>query len=115
VLKVSIATVTATVAAVASTGSAAPMPSIAIRSVSPLTVVGTGYRPNERVRLSVSIGTRRVSRDVALGRSGKFQVGFASIRLGRCAPAALIVAHGAGPGRVATVKRLPAPGCPLVE
>ena len=96
-------------------GSAAAAPAsgvsaIRIAGLNPLTVAGAHYRPGARVRVTV-FARVRISKVVAADGRGSFRAVFASIRVGRCTAATLVVALSAD-GTRRVIKRLPAPDCP---
>jgi hypothetical protein len=74
----------------------------------PLTLRGANFRPNERVRVTVSAELRRTKR-VTASRAGVFVVRF-DFTFDRCSAGAIARAVGAG-GSEAALK-LPLLGCP---
>jgi hypothetical protein len=92
------------------TGSgAATKPALHVTRALPLTVVGTGFRPAERARVSFVIGTLQTARTVRATRRGSFTVRLAGVRLNYCTPPLSIVARGARSGIVRAV--LPIADC----
>ena len=61
----------------------------------PLTLRGASYRPHESVRVTVVMGTKRLSRQLRAGPAGGFTVRFAGVRLDYCAVPLVISARGA--------------------
>jgi hypothetical protein len=88
----------------------AAAPSVRVTTWQPLVLVGTRFRPSERVMIRVfSAGSPTVVRRVRTTARGTFRVMLAGATIDRCNGPSIVVT-GAG-GRVAKV-RLPLPLCP---
>jgi hypothetical protein len=88
-------------------GGTAAKPQLTLVSATPLTIVGTGFRAGEMVRVSVrgDIGSGSARDDA--GRNGRIVVRFRRVKLGRC-PEYVIVARG-DEGSRAVLRSLPRP------
>jgi hypothetical protein len=90
--------------------SAAAGPSVRVASWQPLVLVGTQFRPRERVVIRVfETASPTVVRRVRTTARGTFRVALAAAAIDRCNGLTIVVT-GAG-GRVAKA-RLPLPFCP---
>jgi hypothetical protein len=74
----------------------------------PITLVGSGFKPREQVRVTVVREDQTAVRPVAANREGAFVVGFVQLTLRRCA--ALSVKASGARGSHAVLK-LAAPAC----
>jgi hypothetical protein len=98
------------VAAVAWPGvQSGPAPSLRIAAASPLTVVGSSFRPHERVRVTATVASEKRTRAVTAGRTGRFRVEFEQLGASRCDLIRVVAVRRSG--RLVVVKRLPAPAC----
>ena len=82
-------------------------PQLRISDATPFTLVGTGFRAGETVRVTVRANTGGGSARDRAGTSGRIVVRFPRLKLGRC-PVYLIVANG-NEGSTATLRSLPRP------
>lgn len=82
-------------------------PQLRISDATPFTLVGTGFRAGETVRVTVRANTGGGSARDRAGTSGRIAVRFPRLKLGRC-PVYLIVANG-DKGSTATLRSLPRP------
>jgi hypothetical protein len=73
----------AVIAAVALAGGGAATPRLRAVDLDPLTLTGSGFRANERVRLLVAAPPVVKSRLVRAGARGRFRAAFA-LKVGRC-------------------------------
>jgi hypothetical protein len=80
-------------------GSAA-QPQLRVVASPPFTVLGTGFKPSETVRLSVHAGGRDAAKTVIASARGDFAVGFARLKPGEC-PDYIVSARGSKGSRVA--------------
>jgi hypothetical protein len=78
-------------------------PALHVTRALPLTLVGSGFRPAERVRINIVIGTLHTARTVRTTRRGSFTVKFDGVRLNYCAQPLSVVARGARSGVVRLV------------
>ena len=103
---IALALVTLMLAGVAS---AATKPTLRLRSVDPITVAGSQFRANERIRIVVTIASQSWNRSAVATRGGAFQVVVGDMQLGRCA--GLGIRATGSKGSTATLKRPPLPAC----
>lgn len=66
----------------------------------PVTVVGSGFRQREPVRVSIVMGTRRFAGAAVASAGGEFTVRFAGTTLDRCATPLVVSAWGEQTGLV---------------
>jgi hypothetical protein len=88
-------------------GRPAAKPQLRIADASPFTLVGTGFRAGETVRVTVRANTGGGSARDRAGTTGRIAVRFPRLKLGRC-PVYLIIAKG-DKGSSATLRSLPRP------
>jgi hypothetical protein len=88
--------------------SASSKPALRVASLSPVRVTGTSFRPQERVRVTVTF-KRRATKTVRAGSHGGFTVVFTSLAADPCT-SAYVIAHGSAGSR-ATAK-VGVRGCP---
>jgi hypothetical protein len=93
--------------AIAEGQSAATKPQLRVVATQPLAVMGTGFRPGEKVRVSAHTDDGDGSRLGTAGRAGRLGMRFPSLSLDRCATY-LITARGSKGSR-ATVRSVPPP------
>jgi hypothetical protein len=97
-------------ASLASEQREAAAPSVRVASWQPLALVGTRFRPSERVVIRVfETGSTTVVRRVRTTPRGTFRVLLAGAAIDRCSGLSIVVTDAGG--RVAKV-RLPFPLCP---
>jgi hypothetical protein len=84
-------------------------PTLRLTRAKPLTVAGSQFVAQERVRVTVSVDGRRAAKRVTAGRRGAFVAGFASLESDRCN--GLLVTAMGSQGSQATLKR-PGLQCP---
>jgi hypothetical protein len=72
---------------------AASKPQLRVAALSPFTVMGTGFRPGETVRVSVHTRDRDVSKTDVAGGRGVIDVRFSRLKLGNC-PEYMVAARG---------------------
>jgi hypothetical protein len=93
----------------ATAGAARPPASLHLVKLAPLTVGGTGFRPAERIRVTLVFGTTEVRRVIA-GKTGRFVARFDDdVQLSRCNIRFAVSAAGAR-GTNAALK-IPRPAC----
>jgi len=68
------------IAVLASTAGAGTRPSLRVAATNPVTIVGTGFKAGERVRVTVSTAGERATRLTVASARGWFRVRFAGIR-----------------------------------
>jgi hypothetical protein len=73
---------------------AAQPPVVRVAADAPFTVVGSGFREHEPVRVTIVMGTRRFAGAAVVSAAGEFRVGFAGTRLDRCATPLVVSARG---------------------
>jgi|SRR5215467_14514782 len=73
---------------------AAQPPVVRVAADAPVTVVGSGFRDRESVRVTIVMGTRRVAGTGVASGAGEFSVRFSGMRLDRCATPLVISAEG---------------------
>ena len=86
-------------------GGPAAKPQLAVVSLSPFVVVGSGFHAGETVRVTVRANAGAASKRDAASRAGRIGVRFAGLRLGRC-PEYIVVARG-DKGSSAHLRSLP--------
>ena len=91
-------------------GAASSRPILRITHMQPPKVVGTSFRPTERVKVTFDVGAQRFVRFVRTTKVGAFTASAAVGELDRCGDLLLVVAVGARGDR-ATIK-LQLPDCP---
>ena len=78
--------------------SAAQPPVVRVAADAPVTIVGSGFREHEPVRVTIVMGnvmgTRRFAGDAVASAAGEFSVRFDGTRLDRCATPLVISAQG---------------------
>jgi hypothetical protein len=67
----------------------------------PVALRGVGFAPNERVRLTVSLGESTIVRRLRASRAGAFTTVFGAIRFDRCSGSLGVKAVGSRGSRVA--------------
>jgi hypothetical protein len=85
-------------------------PSLRMKQLSPLVLVGERFRPAERVVLRVTVGARTLVRARRASPGGTFTVAFPAVTVDRCGGGFSAVATAAS-GAVAKI-RLPQALCP---
>lgn len=75
----------------------------------PLVLRGTGFKPAERVRLTVKAGAQRRVRALIASRTGTFQTTFTQLRVDPCE----LDARAVGAAGTAAAYKLPARMCPI--
>lgn len=83
-------------------------PALRLVRVQPLTLAGKGFKPRERVRVTVAREDKTVARVIEASEAGSFVVSFAELKLRRCA--ALLVRASGARGSRAILKFAP-PAC----
>jgi hypothetical protein len=73
---------------------AAQPPVVGVAADAPVTVVGSGFREHEPVRVTIVMGTRRFADAAVASAAGEFSVRFAGTRLDRCATPLVVSARG---------------------
>ncbi len=73
---------------------AAQPPVVRVGADAPATVVGSGFRQNEPVRVTIVMGTRQLDGAAVASATGEFSVRFAGTRLDRCATPLVVSARG---------------------
>lgn len=91
--------------------SSRPQATLLIVDRSPLTLRATYFQPRESVRVTVTMGEKRLSRLLRTGPLGGFTVRFVGVRLNYCALPLVITARGTRSGVVHP--RLPAVECAM--
>ena len=86
-------------------GTTAARASLRVVSVSPLTLVGSGFRPSERVVVTLLMRGGPATKAVST-RTGRFVV-----RFRRSAPCGLVVARATGSAGSRAVARVPGGAC----
>lgn len=86
-----------------------PAAALDIRSTSPLTVVGSGFRPREHVRVSATLAGLTRTLRATVGSTGGFRVVFLGLGASRCDELHVVAIRQAG--TLVVLKRLPAPAC----
>ena len=69
-------------------------PVVRVAADLPATVVGSGFREHEPVRVTIVMGTRRLAGDAVASADGEFSVRFPGTRLDRCATPLVVSARG---------------------
>jgi hypothetical protein len=90
----------ALLAGTAATAHATTKPRLRIADDLPLTLRGAGFRSGEAVRVTVRMGSSRLTRRARAGATGRFTVRFRRVRLNYCATPLTIVARGSRSGSV---------------
>jgi hypothetical protein len=73
---------------------AAQPPVVRVAADAPVTVVGSGFREHEPVRVAILMGTRRLAGTAVASAAGEFSVRFSGMRLDRCATPLVVSARG---------------------
>ena len=73
---------------------AAQPPVVRVAADAPVTIVGSGFREHEPVRVTILMGTRRFASAAVASTAGEFSVRFSGTRLDRCATPLVIYAQG---------------------
>jgi len=73
---------------------AAQPPVVRVAADAPVTIVGSGFREHEPVRVTIVMGTRRFADVAVASAAGEFSVRFAGTRLDRCATPLVVSAWG---------------------
>jgi hypothetical protein len=79
---------------------AAQPPVVRVAADTPITVVGSGFREDEPVRVTIVMGTRRFTGAAVASAAGEFSVRFAGTRFERCATPLVVSAGGERTGLV---------------
>ena len=79
---------------------AAQLPVVRVGADTPVTVVGSGFRESELVRVTIVMGTRRFADAAVASAAGEFTVRFSGTRLDRCATPLVVSAEGERTGLV---------------
>ena len=85
---------TAVAISLALVAGAAQPPVVRVAADTPVTVVGSGFREHEPVRVTIVMGTRRFADAAVASAAGEFSVRFAGTRLDRCATPLDVSARG---------------------
>lgn len=80
---------------------AAAGPLVRVAAVSPLTLRGVRFHPQERVHLDVTVGSRRYRRSIRAGADGTWELTLEGVVFDRCAGKRALVATGSLGSRVA--------------
>jgi hypothetical protein len=80
--------------------SAAQPPVVRVATDLPATVVGTGFREHESVRVTILMGTRQLDGAAVASADGEFSVRFSGTRIDRCATPLVVSARGEMTGLV---------------
>jgi len=91
---------TAVAISLALVAGAAQPPVVRVAADTPVTVVGSGFREHEPVRVTIVMGTRRFADAAVASAAGEFSVRFAGTRLDRCATPLVVSARGEQTGPV---------------
>ena len=95
---------TAVAISLALVAGAAQPPVVRVAADTPVTVVGSGFREHEPVRVTIVMGTvtgtRRFADAAVASAAGEFSVRFAGTRLDRCATPLVVSAEGERTGLV---------------
>src|SRR5438046_3257044 len=83
---------------------AAQPPVVRVAADTPVTVVGSGFREHEPVRVTIVMGTRRFADAAVASAAGEFSVRCAGTRLGRWATPLVVSARGEQPGDVTATR-----------
>ncbi|MGE5144164.1 MAG: hypothetical protein ACM3OA_12065 [Acidobacteriota bacterium] len=73
---------------------AAQPPVVRVAADAPITVVGSGFREHESVRVTIVMGMRRFDGAAVASAGGEFSVRFSGTRLERCATPLVVSARG---------------------
>ena len=103
------AAVALTITAPLAGAAAATAPSLRIMSNAPLTLRGTGFRPQEAVQITITNGSHVWRRATRAGLGGGFVSRWSSVTLNYCASPLVISARGAKTGMV--YARIPVRDC----
>jgi len=87
---------------------AAAAPSVRLLRVLPFTIAGKGFKPREHLRVTVAHEEQTVARVFNASPVGSFVVGFAELKLRRCA-GLFVRASGARGSRA--ILKFPPPAC----
>jgi hypothetical protein len=97
---------TGSAAAPAATAASGAVPKLRLVDLTPLTLRGSGFRAQERVRLTLAFRRVRTARTIRSGRAGGFTVRFRTLlALDPCRGTVVVTAVGAASGLRATWKR----------
>jgi hypothetical protein len=91
---------TAVTISLALVAGAAQPPMVRVVADAPVTVMGSGFREHEPVRVTIVMGTRRFAGAAVASAAGEFSVRFAGTRLDRCATPLVVSADGERTGLV---------------
>jgi hypothetical protein len=91
---------TAVAVSVAFVVGAAQPPVVRVAADAPVTVVGSGFREHEPVRVTIAMGTRRFDGAAVASTTGEFSVRFSGTKLDRCATPLVVSARGEQTGLV---------------
>ena len=101
VMTARLAAITLAVALALPAGAGAAQPPVLRVAVdAPVTVVGSGFREREPVRVTIVMGTRRFEDAAVVSEDGGFTVRFAGTTLDRCATPLVVSARGERTGLV---------------
>jgi hypothetical protein len=75
-------------------------PAVRIAARDPLTLAGRGFKPRERVKLTVELGAVTQARRVRARATGTFEIAFAAMALQRCHGGLAVSAVGDDGSRV---------------
>ena len=95
----------------ASVATSADEPALRVRDLAPLRVRGLGFKPRERIRLTISVDGEKRRRGVRATSAGRFAVTFRTVFIDRCNATLYLKAVGAGGSRDSL--KLPMLQCPL--
>ena len=73
---------------------AAQPPVVRVAADAPVTIMGSGFREHEPVRVTIVMGTRRLDGAAVTSAAGEFSVRFSGTRLDRCATPLVVSARG---------------------
>ena len=91
---------TAVAISLALVAGAAQPPVVRVAADTPVTVVGSGFREHEPVRVTIVMGTRQFAGAAVASAAGEFSVRFSGTRLDRCATPLVVSARGEQTGLV---------------
>ena len=91
---------TAVAISLALVAGAAQPPVVRVAADTPVTVVGSGFREHEPVRVTIVMGTRQFAGAAVASAAGEFSVRFSGTRLDRCATPLVVSAWGEQTGLV---------------
>jgi len=73
---------------------AAQPPVVRVAADLPATIMGSGFREREPVRVTILMGARRLDGAAVASATGEFSVRFSGTRLDRCATPLVVSARG---------------------